>query len=267
MFGFGKKKKTKQTIPVTDGNAEYTKRAQKADEEMEAAEKLREEGRKKFYELFNEIVQASTQEILTFYDNFTKPSEELVEFGKAATLKIIHADGDLNQYRRAQLFKERMDEYGQIVTASMIDKFRKQLNKFKLYLNDVHVTDRRMNITSEVAEKMLEVSKKIHFKDAPLYFLFDGYSRPSNHSVSDPEVIKLAHELFKCEYCIPEKPVEEFKTNLDHKKFYVPHQIQFGNFRALQEGKDPIILAELTKDMYVLVGHMPEIPKSHEFQV
>lgn len=267
MFGFGKKKKSENIIPVNDGNAEYEKQEKIRKKEKEEREIRRAEGRKKFYELFDEVVNTSTQEILDFHANFATPSDDLVNFGKNATIKIVHSAGDLEQYRRAELFKQRREKYGTIVTSNMIAQFRNKIHDFDLYVNDYYITGQRLNISSEIAEKMLETSKKIEAADAQMYFLYQRYGRPDDGVVSDKDLRKAAMELFKCEYCIPEKATEEFTSKVNKEKFYIPHEVRFGNFLAIEEGKDPIILAELTSKMFVLVDHMPVVPESKDFQV
>lgn len=120
----------------------------------------------------------------------------------------------------------------------------------------------------------------IELEDTDLYGMYRGYSSYSRKlernivgsglledlvRQNQPEGLQYA-EPFEISWSAEE--LEQLVSEYNYEsKLSVPSKFSYGEFQAIQVGSDPIIIASLCSDMYLVLGHVSRLPERDSFEI
>jgi len=232
------------------------------------------EGRKVFYDLFLEVTEAHNKNILEFLASYKPPSFEELEFMDKCNLRVSSDDGHYIEFERAKSFKRLQEKYGHVVTNTGLNKFGAALrDQYSLNVERKSLYTIKPLVTPETLRDMMAASSKIDMDDTSIFIQYSGGYRYGTdiYNLCTPRYNRKYADLLTLP---PSIYGETFKLtqeqfNVVTEKFGSNNvkSASRGNFIILREGSDPIILAELTDECYLVVSHMPESPKESGFSV
>lgn len=232
------------------------------------------QGRKVFYDLFLETTEAHNKKILEFLNSYQPPSGEELEFMDKCKLRVSNDNGHYAEYERAKSFKRLSEKYGHVVTNTGLNKFASALrDQYSLNIERKSLYTIKPLVTPEALRDMMAASSKIDTDDTSIFVQYsDGYRYGTDvYNLCTPRYNRKYADLLTLP---PSIYGEAFKLTKEQHNIVAEKMgtrstdsISRGNFIILREGNDPIILAELIDECYLVVSHMPESPKESGFSV
>jgi hypothetical protein len=233
---------------------------------------IEQEGRNKFLEIFREVTETRNKKIEEFISTFKVPSEQQLDYIKRCNLRVSdEKNGFYEQYLKAQKFQDLRNKYPDLhlLTDRGIDEFRKvMLKQYNLNVVRVNLHENRVLLTPQAVNDMMEFSNKIDSSDYDFYLQYKWSFRSFTFEKTPDDLGKHldlstyfygeVRNLSKEERDIV-NPLYSQSSSID--------QVACGRFIILRDQEDPIVLAELKGDVYVLVSHMPQAPKEISFSV
>ena len=246
---------------------------------MEDRNRKQQEGREKVFEIFKEVAGNKEKEIEKFLETYKSPEKEILDFVDKYELNLIESEAPLVCHKQALEYIRLRDKYGFVFTSAIYEDFC-YLMRREYYLDFELKTITNVNLNLELVEMLMKAASEIDLEDAQVYGLFKNrgmYGIDWNWQIIDNKAVikmildKLPQDLeyaknYKLEWNVPD--IQELQAEFGYGEDWDP-PVTFsrGEFQVIQVDSDPIIIANLTPNIYKVLGYARTLPEVGKFKV